>query len=424
MLLLLSLAYAADAPCYGHDFENRSESAHFWVEWPDGVVPLGGAQVVLQAAEDARTAYKRDLDYRITEEPVVIFVQDLGGSGVSGITQTRDCGGRPVPSVTLHVASWDDADVAEVTAHEIAHVVQYAYMGSYGDSVASWLWWMEGHATWLTPQSTGRWKPWSDTAQDYLDRAALPLHHDVMGFLDPDASAHMYGTTFLVEGLAAWAGEDKVREIWQWGADHSGELVFFPDAIAGVGLEFDAFWADQLARLPTLDVSRPERLTAPAPVEVAAALPAAGTSAGPAGLGVELIHLPAALGAQRRALEVVFDGDPAAPWHVVLARTRDGALLDYVPLPVTDGHAEGTLADFHGVDGWLIASPHAAGSDPLPYRWSADLVANTAPMDGTVVVVEQPGGCVHAAVNRTFPIGLSLVALLGRRGQKKRSRPA
>ncbi|HMV68095.1 MAG TPA: hypothetical protein PKA64_14705, partial [Myxococcota bacterium] len=356
--LLFAAAHAAGVPCYGHTYDNRADSEHFWVEWADGAIPLGHQEVVLQAAEDARQTYKRDLGYRVTDEPIVISVQSLTASGTSGITQTRDCVGHAIPAITLDIGRWDDDAVAEVTAHEIGHVVQYAYMGSYADSVASWLWWMEGHATWLTPHATNHWGEWADIAQGYLDRAALPLQHDVFGFGDADASYHMYGTAFVVEALAAWAGDDAVRATWEWGKDHAGSPIFFPDAIAGVGQDFDTFWADYLARLPTLDVSRPKHLGAPAAVHTANELPDSGSYDGPGGLGAQIVWLPEFLGAHRRAAAVTFDGDPSIPWHVVLARTREGAVLDYTPLEVTSGHAEGTLHGFDQVDGWIVVSPN------------------------------------------------------------------
>lgn len=417
-LTLLNAALAAGEPCYGHLFSQRLEGEHYWVEWEPGDLPDDGAQIILDTAEHARSVYL-DMGYLITDEPVVITARPFGDSGIAGLTSTRECEQGPVPSVALTIGNWSDRIAEEVTAHEIAHVVQYAYMGSYVDSVASWLWWMEGHATWMTPHATGGWKPYAATAQDYLERIDIALHHDVRGFGDPDASAHMYGTAFVVDAFAAWEGDDGVRSSWSWGGARSGERLFLPTLFAENGVDFEAFWADYLARLPTLDVATPKFLNRPPTISRPNGMPAEGDSPGPETMGVEIVSIPADLGEAKRALDVQFEGDPLAAWRVVLAVTdAEGKLVEYSALQVDGGAARGRVSGFDGYDAWLVVSPGAELEGRAAWSWAAELVKDDDPQPGAVVLIERDlGGCAVGGLPARWGLGvLGALAVWRRRG--------
>jgi MYXO-CTERM domain-containing protein len=427
LLWFVAVAPATDEPCGGHFSELRVSSDHFWVEWQEGVVSEADAADILEWAEHARQIYIDDLGFPFTDQPIIIRVQTDGlmEYSVSGLTRTTSCEGIGyVPTIDLTIGTYDVTDTRSVTSHEVAHAAQYAYMGDYYDSVTSWLWWMEGCATWATSYAIDDWSTWAYESGGYLEHPELGLHHGLVGFLDADVSDHMYGTAWLANYLeASTGGPDAVRSTWAWGAPASGELLFFPDAIAGIGLDFDTFWAGYLAVTTTLDVENGDRVSARlTPVADVGELPASGGSeveTAPQGLGWNAIHVDAAAGDKRRALEVTFSGDPEVPWHVVLVRTWDGAVVDYVALEIgSDGQGTGWLSGFDGVDGWIVVSPHAADVTPRDYTWDADLVRDPGPMDGTVTLGAAPEvkGCsVVPGGTSAAPVVLAALAILALR---------
>jgi hypothetical protein len=413
LALLAPEASAADEPCYGHTFEQRVSTEHYWVEWDGNVLDETKAMSLAEAAEHAAETY-RDMGWLITDEPVVIAAIQQG-SGISGLTRTTDCDSGPVPRVDLFIGDYDSGSAIDVTSHEIAHVAQYAYMGAYEESVASWLWWMESSATWLTPHADGLWTGWGDTASDYLAHPELGMHHGLEGFLDPEISDHMYATTYVTATLAEFAGEDAVRATWEYGADHTGDVIFFPDAVTAAGVDFDAYWAWHLASMPTKAIERGNYVGEPFIAETSGALPSDGSGA-PEGFGVQITRFPSSLGAKKSSLNVTFDGDPTIPWRVVLVRTTGGAIVDYVEVPVTDGHAEGWISGFSRVDGWLVASPGAIERTPRAYTWSAELGDDQDPMPGAVTLGEAPedGGCDHTGGTGAVAPLLGAIALVRR----------
>ncbi len=414
-LFASGVAHGADEPCYGHSAENRVSTAQFWVEWDGDFLNEAQATVIAEAAEHAADTY-RDLGWQFTTEPVVIAVTEQGTYGISGLTRTSVCTTTPVPRIDLFLGQYDESSAVDVTSHEVGHIAEYAYMGAYNDSVDSWLWWMESTATWLTPHADGLWTGWGDTANAYLEHPEMGMHHGLEGFLDDNISAHMYATTYVTETLAEYAGEDAVRATWEYGGAHTGTPILFADAVNGAGVNFDAYWAWHLASLPTRDIERAAYVTETAVADTAGALPADGSGA-PQGLGVEVVRFPSTLGDKKTQLNVSFDGDPAVPWHVVLVRTTGDAVIDYTPLTVTDGHAEGWISGFYRVDGWLVVSPEAIDLTPRAYTWTAEAAKDEGPMDGLVTLSEAPetGGCDHVHAGGLLA-ALAALAVARRRG--------
>ena len=413
-LVSSEVALAADEPCYGHSATNRVSTDQFWVEWDGTFLDESKATIIAEAAEHAADAY-RELGWSFTTEPVVIAVTQQGSFGTSGLTRTSDCSAVPVPRIDLTIGQFDEGVVVDVTSHEVGHIAEYAYMGAYDDAVDSWLWWMESTATWLTPHADGLWTGWGDTANDYLNHPDLGLHHGLEGFLDPEISAHMYGSTYVTETLAEYAGDDAVLATWEYGGTVSGTPIFFPDAVNGAGVDFNAYWDWHLASLPTRDIERNAYVRETAIEATAGALPDDGTGA-PEGLGAQVVRFPSTVGDKKSQLDVTFDGDPAVPWHVVLVRTTGEAIVDYVSLPVTDGHAEGHISGFYRVDGWLVVSPESMDLTPHTYTWSAELAKDEGPMDGLIALSEapDPGGCDHTHTSGLL-VALAALAVARRR---------
>lgn len=403
-LLTFSWALAADEPCYGHFRANRIDSEHFWVEWEEGAVTDEQAADIAAYAEEARQVFL-ELGWPLTDQPIVYeLLDDEGGGGIAGLARTFPCGDADVPQVQLYVGDYWDEGARNVTAHELGHAAEYGYTGAYLDGVLAWLWWMEGTATWLALQVDGRKEEWAADADGYLANAHFALQHDLTGFADPATSDHMYGTAWLAAYLAEIHGPDAVRATWEAGASlMTGEPLFFPDVLDAAGLDFAALWSRYLVTTAVgaleLGAAVHEQPTA----ELVQRVPAEGRAAdeAPGSLGLYAAHFAPLTGERGKALRVTFDGDPSVPWVVALARTDGSALgsevLDYTPLTVRNGHAEGWLSGHDGrFDGWLVASPVSpdAGAE-WALSWTVELDRDPGPMDETVVLseVEALGGC-------------------------------
>lgn len=403
--MAVGVAQAADEPCYGHSFDDRVQSAHFWVEWEEGALTEERAEAVAGFAEEARAVYL-DLGWPLTDQPIVYEVTRIEGGGIGGRATTVSCEGVPVPRLELYVGGaldWSSSSPRNVTVHELAHAAEYGFMGRWDESVESWLWWMEGSAVWLAAEATGETASASRDVQGYLDAPDLALHHGLAAFLIPEQSDHMYGTAWLARYLdERHGGPGTVRDLWDWGADHSGEPIFFPDAVAGIGLDFDAVWAEHLARAATAELSWDAE--PPAPVAAVAELPTAGEldeedPGAPEGLGFAVVEVAEGLGGRGDALRVRADAD-----HAVLVHTLDGQLLSYTPF---DG--EGWISGFtRDSAARLVLSPHAMDAAPFALSWEIDLVDDPGPMPGTVLVTETPRACGCA----TGPAGWTWLALL------------
>jgi uncharacterized protein (TIGR03382 family) len=420
MVWWTAVALAASEPCYGHSQAERAESDHFWLEWPDGAVRQDQAAVVLDAMETAREKWL-ELGYGFTDGAIVAEIVPLGEQGISGLTTTKPCGDALEPFIQLYFGQWDSEDMIDVATHETAHAAQYADMGSYTDGVASWAWWMEGHATWLTPQADKQWDGWARTVGAYMERVQLPLVHGVEGYLDAEASRHMYGTTWVVHALAELVGDDAVRETWVWGGERAGERLSFIEAVDAVSpAGFTAFWGEYLARLPTTQIESRREVDRPPRTRVEA-LPASGGEVGAGGLGVSIVQLPDRLADPDASVQFTFDGG-GAPWLVVLVATaRSGALVEYVVLDAADGQAEGWISRFD-VDLWLVASPLNDVVGLQPFTWTAALGEASAPMEGAVVLdPERSGdaaegcGCDHGGAAVSAWALLAALGLLRRR---------
>ncbi len=408
VLWMSTLALAADEPCTGHVFDQRVDSEHFWVEWEDDLLTVEQGQAIAAYAEQARTVFVDELGWPMTDESIVYAVRASEGSGIGGLAQTETCDGVPVPQIELFLGEYSDSRALNVAAHELGHAAEYGYMGAYLDSVDSWLWWMEGTATWLAAQVDGDQASWAWDVDQYLAYPHLGLHQGLSAFLYPERSNHMYGTAVLASYLAEHhGGADVVRDTWAWAGPQSGEDLYFPDALTAVGLDFEVVWAEWAARLPTVDLAwgaAAER--GAATVASIAELPASGApelEVQPGGLGFNLVAFEAGAGGRDQALEVSFDGDASVSWTVVLVRVVETApgspVLEYVPLSVdASGHAQGWLSDFHR-DAWgfLVVSPHAEDRDERAWSWDAASIDDPGPMGDTVVLSTEPEGCGCAA---------------------------
>lgn len=373
-------ALAAEEPCYGHTHPDRHETEHFWIEWAQGSLTQSQAVALGTAMEDAWDVFVDDQAWPAPIGSIVVAVQPPVFDGASGRTLTNPCGDRDQPRIELFPISWENGSEywRSVAPHELHHAMQYVVMGSAPDSVGSWLWFMEASATW-SELYTAPGEDWAWTMRAYVQRAHLPLHHGAEGFLDPDASAHMYGSALLVAYIdELHGGTDTVRALWEYGGTVSGERIWFPDAIEAIGIEFEPFWLDYLARMAVLDFDVGSAVGENIAMPNVRELPAEGTvdpELRPAGLGISAVRFGAGAGEPDGVLEVSFDGDPTTDWLAVLVRadgSRAGSqVIETVPIEVSAGSGVATIAFDGSGPAFLVVSPLADSAEGLDFSWSA-----------------------------------------------------
>lgn len=385
---LVALVLALPEPCYGVDAP-ALEGTHVWMEYPASLSE-SQAMSVLEAADAAWDIYEGELGWLAPSQAMTVQA-DLVTDTAYGQCVTVACDDVEVPLCTIFGPSFDDGQQAQTSAHEMGHAFQYALMGGYLDSLASWAWWMEGTASWLETFYAEDPRVW-DRVGEYVANPQWGLHSDFSDLFAGVRGSHMYGTAVLAFFLEQeYGGPDTVRAIWEWGATYSGEKIFFRDAIEGIGLSFDEVWPHYLAAISVLDIEGGENVAQIPGHMVIDQLPGEGAPPAaslPEGLGFGVVHLPAALGMPGMELRVEIDADASVPWHAVLARTDGVApgsvVLDYVVATWDEaGHGELVLPAFDGsADAFLVVSPEAIEKDPFGYSLRALLVP-TGSADGS-----------------------------------------
>lgn len=385
LLPFAALLLAIPEPCYGLAGPTSLEGAHVWVDYPAGVSDAQ-AMRVLAAADAAWDIYADELGWVEPPQPIAVRA-DPDNDMASGQCITMACDGVDVPLCHIYGPAFDGDYEAQTTAHEIGHAFQYALMGSYTDSLTSWAWWMEGTATWIEFAYEPDPRVWS-RVDGYVANPQWTLHNDFAELFNGVRGDHMYGTAVLAFFLEQnYGGSDTVRATWEWGAERTGEKIFFRDAIEAIGLSFDEVWPHYLATISVIDLEGGENVGQIPGHTVLSGLPGSGAApeaSRPEGLGFALVHIPAELGMPGMDLHVQIDADASVPWHAVLART-DGvipgsAVLDYVVAEWDDaGKGELLLPAFDGTaDVFLVVSPESIENTPFGYSLAAELVPTGA----------------------------------------------
>ena len=385
LLPVAVLLLAIPEPCYGLEGPSQIEGEHLWVEYPNGVSDAQ-AMAVAEAADTAWNLYAQELGWPEPPEPIAVRA-DLGNDMAAGQCITMECGGEQVPLCHIFGPAFSSGYAAQTAAHEIGHAFQYALMGSYLDSLTSWAWWMEGSATWLEYQFDADPNVWN-SVENYVGNPQWTLHHDFADSYQGPRGGHMYGSAVLAFFLAEYyGGPDTVRATWEWGAERSGQKIFFHDAIEGIGLSFDEVWPHYLATLTVLDLEGGENVAQIPAHTVISELPGSGSppeASWPEGLGMGIVRVPAELGAAGMDLRVQVDGDPAVPWQAALVRangtTPGSEVLEHIAAEFDDaGHAEMVLPAFDGAaEAFLAVSPDTLERTPFGYTIAAELVPSGA----------------------------------------------
>ncbi|MBL4687146.1 MAG: hypothetical protein JKY37_21295 [Nannocystaceae bacterium] len=438
------LVFVLEPPCYGFQQSEQFEGQHVWVEYDQGALSVAEAAEVAAAADHGWDVLE-SLGWPMPPGPISVRV-DLDVATGRGRCITLECEGVDVPLCEIYEQAFVQGYVGWTTPHEIGHAFQYALMGHHLQSQASWSWWMEGTATWMTAYFEDEINGWVAHSSAYLENPQWTLQHSLIDLISGPRGAHMYGTSVLAFFIDEYyGGPDTILGIWRWGAERSGEPIFFPDAIDGVGLDFDAFWPHYLATLSVLDLDVGGQMEMIPAHTTLSSLPDRHTPPDamlPEGLGVGIVHIPAELGVAGNDLHVVLEVDPAVKWHAVVARTDGIAPGSQVLQRVTgvfdpDGRASFDLTEFDGTDhAFVVVSPETVSRIPRRYTISAALV-QSAPIsgssdsdsdsdgDGDADQTDERDGC-GCRSHRTPPTLAVLLVLLSfarpRRGRLQRRR--
>ncbi len=418
LLLLLSSVTFAEEPCQGHAWPDRLEGEHFWIEWEEDLISVSQAQSALDVLEASWEVYSGDLGWAEPPTPIVVEVYEPLVDSAAARCITEECEGVDMPRIELYPTVFGLQFQAATVAHELAHAFQYAYMGNYIDSLTSWLWWMEGCATWLTTWSGEESGDWAYSVGRYLEHGNLSLHHGADAYLDAAAGAHMYGTAALATFLDAnHGGPDTLRATWEYGRQHTGEEIWFPDALEDQGLDFAQVWPHYLATLPTVALPGGSDVAAgPSPEQVVLSLPDSGEPASdrlPQTLGFSVVEIDPAAGAAAHTLAVTVEVAAGQIWHGALVTTTGtvpgSEIIDWTPLVFSENSGSASLSFDGSAAAWLVVSPEIGDEDDedgTSYAWSAELIADP---------VEESEGCGCSAAGAAGPWLLIPLALWRRR---------
>lgn len=414
-MLTLALAVSATAaePCYGWTWPDVVDGPRLSVEYDATVADLLDAQALFTAADDAWPVYAGLGFPTPIGSPSIAIEADALNRG--GFAVTEPCAGQQHPKLFVFAPGASLRGFGERAAvHELFHAVQYAYdpQLSYIDHYGAWPWWAEGTAAWAERKALGPGQWDLPSLEDYVAYGHFELHQDITAAVFPERNAFLYGTSMVAYSLEAHAGLEAIGQTFEEGAKLAGQPAWFPDVLKAIGVDFDAFWAEHLGRLPTLDYAFGDRFAAiPAPVSRINTLP--GTATGdpdrrPQGLGWA-IHRIVPDVADGTPLTVSFTGQAGPRWHWVLVtapRSRPGAATTVVHDAQTDGGATAAYTLDYASPLWIVVSPEIDGGEPgFDYQIEVTEAAET-PVEG---------GCRTAP---GFAGALSLVGLLAVRRRR------
>jgi hypothetical protein len=413
--LLIAGALAAEEPCYGHDWETRIEGEHVWVEWDPDILNEEAAGFLLGFVEDAWDIYQQQ-GWEMPHPSVVVTVlpDSVLSSGSSGACRTHACDEGPLPKIEIFEAAYNRSSAAPTSTHELGHAVQYSYMGDTTGAVGAWSWWMEGCATWMEMRSE-RDDSWQSSVDAYLANPHLRMHHNALSLGVDGEGPHMYGSAMLAFYIEAHWGVEGVIGTWEYGQDHAGEAIWFPDAAESAsGLPFDEFWAQYLAEVAVQDIDAPglNKLPLPERTRNVSFFPASGSTSDVQNLGFEIVRFNAETGAPGSLLtiDLSFDDIPDK-WHAVLAKaTSTGKKSELLSFEVIE---DGSITTEHDGEAevFLIVSPEVTGdpNNSSAFTWSWDA-------DNTVLSGEEPDGCgCHSGVGGTWASALLMLIATRRR---------
>ena len=387
MIVWLALSATAAEPCYGWTQPNVVEGQYASVEYED-LVTEEGARAIVEATDIAWERYEAAGFVAPIGAPSLSIEPDPLGRG--GFARTELCGEEHHSKLFVYEGGLGSDGGRNTAVHELFHAVQYGYDPSFDFQThfTTWPWWSEGTATWAEQTATGNVRQSFNNFSDYLEAGHLALHQDFTALLDAERGAFIYGTALLAYTLEDNAGTDAIAATFEVGARDPGELAWFPEVLAEIGVDFDELWVDHLRRLPTVDYPFGRDFDRQAP-QVSAIRELAGSATAdpdnpPQGLGWALHRIRPDL-RDGSPITVTFTGEDGPRWHVVLVsapRNRAGAPATILHAEQVDGTSPLTIEVDYVDPTWIVVSPEIDSSDGFDYTVELDVVEAPEPTTG------------------------------------------
>lgn len=369
--------------CVGQQRANRVVGDHFVVEWDSGI-DEGQANDFLDALEYAYDVEIDELGWRApdgdTRYLMPAYVQ--AGNYAGAYTTVRSCGGFQTPYIVAYAGSFSAGNWYETMAlHEFNHASQFGYGYAF-----EFFWW-EATATYIEEQVLPNSNWWSTYVVGYTDNPQMAMA--AFSQSDQDVFYHMYG-------MAIWGfyldehqgGADLVRQTWEEASRQGGQYSYTQeDVLTDLGYDYDAAYADFVARNAALDYREHRYMRAVDQVESINSLPANGASesrTAPQGYGQNYIRFNSSAGDGDSTLVVHFHGGGSVPWLAELAEVNGNSVVRAVvgDIGARTGEGDVRIDHFGDNDVILIVSPLQDDDNDYTYTWEAELIPATEDTGG------------------------------------------
>ncbi len=378
----------ATRTCWGQYAPNALQTAHFQVEWEDGV-SRSKAEDFAEALEYSY-AKQLELGWRPAEGMdqylMMAYIQNGGGSGA--YTTVDWCSGARsyMPYIVAGESSFSSGVwYQDMAAHELNHAIQFGYQNESimetGSTDAGWeLWYWEATAVWVQEQVYPTHNIWSSYIEGYTAQPWMSM--DASSQSDQYQFWHLYGMAIYNFYLEEYhGGPETIRAHWEYVEDNTPmEPLQIGEVTEDLGLgDWDEVYSGWLAANTVMDYEEQRYFPSVDIARRVTELPAQGlprSGEEPWGLGSNFIRIDGDLGTRAEPdLHLVFEGEEGGSWMVLLVGTDDQEVTEVVRVPVADDAADYILSDFERHDyWWLILTPRSVRHIDYDYSWSLDRV--------------------------------------------------
>ncbi len=451
-----NLAAKSERDAFGGGYVSQA-SDNFILKWSDpATITEVKVTTILAAAEAAWQVFVADMGHRLPIGASDYYVNIYYGYAntnpsidFAGGYVTFDDDGFPyiVLSADLRVSA-----LTTVTTHEFYHVVQLS-TGAFANSWDGY-WFFEATAEWSVAEVLGGGG--CDFLGAYVLLPEVSLDHFGDTFSDTLLGTHQYGAFIFPRFVTEYVTDRGIiRDAWEESTDDDDPLDVMAAALAALGTNLDAVFANFAAHNATIDyAARPEYLSfielfadyyADQAHPIAATIPIAGSdgwSAAPAATepwayGYNVFKLTAPMAGEYE-LAVAGDGSgshgTSADYRATVVSEQANRVAEYFPVPMEGDGGAITIAT-SGTERalYLVVSAHPASSNQegetfgFAYQVSRprQIAAPAAPETELTYDREFAGdwgiGCSNTS--ESAPTGLvvliAVIALIGRRRRRE-----
>ena len=391
--------------CWGSNKDNRIDTAHFSVQWDDGIIDEEDAQKFADSLEESWVVEVEELGWRppVGSDEYLLRVEvERMGQGAGAYTTVDRCDGKYVPYIVASSGSFrQGAWYKTMACHELHHAIQYAY--GFGHE----FWWWEATATWVEDLVYPYANDWANALYMFSRTPHIGMNASAGRSNDQDLFWHTYGMgiwgMFLDQKVG---GNELVRETWEVAENSWCQYcLWMPDIMEDVGEDFDALFAEFLGTTAVLDYRDRLYLSDVQRTEVVGSMPTEGTAPSfnrPQSLGMNFIEFPASLGEEGKVLEVNFNGSSSPDyWIAVLAR-GSMEVDELVTFDIDDRGDGMAYISFEGdAPVHFVVSPVDEDAQGYEFNWNGDVDFNYS---WTARVVEESEVGIPSEQSRSVPI--------------------